>query len=134
VLSPNSTRLYRGTAPNFLTDLGAHHPEVSSLSELRPTHTSPDGSSISARASRAPVPYISRLIFLRGTLAELSGSAPLRQLAPLLRRQDVPRAPRRLPRALTRPQHQLLQQELRHRNDLAAKVFQLLRRPCRSAS
>src|SRR5208337_1795188 len=49
------------------------------------------------------------------------------ELAQLLRRQDVPRAPRRLPRALTMEQDQRLQQELLRRNDLGANVFLLLR-------
>jgi len=75
----------------------------------------------------APVTYISRLIFLRGILAELAYSAQLPELAQLLRRQDVPRPPRRLPRALAAQQDQLLQQELLRRNDLGANVLLLLR-------
>jgi integrase len=128
-LSPNSTRLYRGAARNFLTYLGAHHPEVSSLPELRrDPHILGWLAHLRSRVPPlAPVTYISRLIFLRGILVEVSGCAQLPQLAQLLRRQDVPRAPRRLPRALTMQQDQLLQQELRRRNDLAANVFLLLR-------
>src|SRR5260370_42395136 len=34
-LAPQSARLYRGTARNFLTYLGTHHPEVTSLDQLR---------------------------------------------------------------------------------------------------
>ena len=75
----------------------------------------------------APVTYITRLIFLRGILAELAYNAQLPELAQLLRRQDVPRAPKRLPRALTTEQDQRLQQELLRRNDLAANVLLLLR-------
>jgi integrase len=48
-------------------------------------------------------------------------------LAQLLRRQDIPRPPKRLPRALSTQQDQLLQQELLRRNDLAANVLLLLR-------
>src|SRR5262249_62035062 len=75
----------------------------------------------------APVTSISRLISRRGILAELASSPQLPELAHLLRRQDVPRPPRRLPRALSSQQDQLLQQELLRRNDLGANVLLLLR-------
>src|ERR1019366_6500705 len=65
--------------------------------------------------------------FLRGILAELAASTPLPELARLLRRQDIPRAPQRLPRALPMQQDHLLQQELLRRNDLGANVLLLLR-------
>ena len=48
-------------------------------------------------------------------------------LAHLIRREDIPRPPQRLPRALTAQQDQLIQQELLRRNDLPANVFLLLR-------
>jgi len=128
-LAPNSVLLYRGTARNFLTYLGADHPEVTALDELRrDPHILGWMANLRARIPPlAPVTYISRLIFLRGILAELAWSAHLPELAQLLRRQDVPRAPRRLPRALTSEQDQRLQQELLRRNDLAANVLLLLR-------
>jgi len=128
-LAPQSTRLYRGTARNFLLYLGADHPEVTALDQLRrDPHIL--GWMVRLRSqfpSLAPVTYISRLIFLRGILAELAWSAALPELAQLLRRQDIPRAPRRLPRALSMQQDQLLQQELLRRNDLGANVLLLLR-------
>ncbi|MBZ5620258.1 MAG: hypothetical protein LAQ69_16250 [Acidobacteriia bacterium] len=34
-LAPESTRLYRGTARNFLIYLGADHPEIVALNQLR---------------------------------------------------------------------------------------------------
>jgi len=128
-LAPESTRLYQGTARNFLTYLGADHPEVVSLDQLRrDPHILGWMAKLHSRVPPlAPVTYISRLIFLRGILAELASSAQLPELAQLLRRQDVPRPPRRLPRALTSQQDQLLQQELLRRNDLGANLLLLLR-------
>ena len=128
-LAPQSARLYRGTARNFLTYLGTHHPEVTSLDQLRrDPHILGWMTMLRSRIPPlAPVTYIHRLIFLRGILQELVWSAQLPQLAQLLRRQDVPRAPRRLPRALSMQQDQLLQQELLRRNDLGANLFLLLR-------
>jgi integrase len=45
----------------------------------------------------------------------------------LLRRQDIPRRPHTLPRALPAEHDQLLQQELLRRNDLGSNFFLLLR-------
>jgi integrase len=128
-LAPNSVRLYHGTARNFLTYLGTDHPEVTSLDQLRrDPHILGWMAQLRSRIPPlALVTYISRLIFLRGTLQELASSAQLPELAQLLRRQDIPRAPRRLPRALNMQQDQLLQQELLRRNDLGANVLLLLR-------
>jgi integrase len=128
-LAPDSVRQYRGTARNFLIYLGTDHPEVSALDQLRrdPHILGWMTKRRSQNPPLAPVTYIIRLIFLRGILAELAWSAQLPELAQLLRRQDVPRAPRRLPRALSMQQDQLLQQELLRRNDLCANVFLLLR-------
>ena len=128
-LAPASVRQYRGTARNFLTYLGTDHPEVTSLDQLRrDPHILGWMAQLRSRIPPlAPVTYISRLIFLRGILAELAWSAQLPGLAQLLRRQDIPRAPRRLPRALSMQQDQLLQQELLRRNDLGSNVLLLLR-------
>jgi integrase len=51
----------------------------------------------------------------------------LPELGQLLRRQDVPRYPRGLPRALPAEHDRLLQQELLRRNDLGSNFFLLLR-------
>ena len=128
-LAPASVRQYRGTARHFLTYLGTHHPEVVSLDQLRrdPHILGWMAKLRSQNPPLAPVTYIIRLIFLRGILHELAWRAQLPELAQLLRRRDVPRAPRRLPRALSMQQDQLLQQELLRRNDLGANVFLLLR-------
>jgi integrase len=70
---------------------------------------------------------INLLVQLRGILNELAWAEQRPDLAQLLRRQDVPRLPQRLPRPLTAQQDELLQQELLRRNDLAANVFLLIR-------
>jgi integrase len=121
----DSARQYRGTARDFLIYLSEDHPDVASLSQLRRdphilgwfTHL----------RSLKPAVYISRLMRLRCILEELAWTAQLPDLAHLIRREDSPRPPQRLPRALTSQQDQSIQQELHRRNDLAANVFLLLR-------
>ena len=127
--SRDSARQYRGAARNFLIYLGEDHPAVCSLNQLRRdphilgwfahlrSHTPP----------LAPAVYVCRLLFLRSILEELAWTAQLPDLACLIRREDLPRIPQRLPRPLTAEQDRLLQQELIRRNDLPANVFLLLR-------
>src|SRR5262249_16156553 len=76
-LAPESTRLYHGTARNFLTYLGADHPEVVSLDQLRrDPHILDWMAKLRSRVpSLAPGTYISRLIFLRPILAQLPPTA-----------------------------------------------------------
>jgi len=128
-LAPNSTRLYRGTARAFLLWLAAHHPEVVSLHQLRrDPHVLGWMTALRSRVPPlAPVTYITRLITFRGILSELAYTAQLPELGQFLRRQDVPRCPRGLPRALSAEHDQLLQQELLRRNDLGSNFFLLLR-------
>ena len=64
---------------------------------------------------------------MRGVLAELAWAEQKPDLAHLLRREDVPRLPQRLPRPLTAEQDELLQQEFLRRNDLGANAFLLMR-------
>jgi integrase len=128
-LAPNSARQYSCAVRYFLIYLGEDHPSVCSLLQLRRdphilgwfTHLR------SKTPPLAPAVYISRLLFLRCILQELAWTAQLPDLAHLIRREDIPRAPQRLPRALTAQQDQLIQQELLRRNDLPANVFLLLR-------
>lgn len=121
----DSARQYRGTARDFLIYLGEDHPAVRSLDQLcRDPHIL---GWFTHLRSLAPAVYISRLMHLRCILEELAWTAQLPELTRLIRREDSPRPPQRLPRALTALQDQLLQQELLHRNDLAANVFLLLR-------
>jgi len=125
----DSARPYRGTVRNFLIYLGDNHPAVCSLDQLRRdphilgwfTHLR------SQTPPLAPAVYINRLTHLRRILEELACTAQLPELARLIRRQDFPRPPQRLPRALTAQQDQLIQQELLRRNDLPANIFLLLR-------
>jgi len=72
-------------------------------------------------------PTVLRLIGLRGLCNELAWIEQLPELAHLIRREDIPRLPQRLPRPLTAEQDELLQQEFRVRNDLGGNVFLLIR-------
>jgi integrase len=128
-LHPDTVRHYRGTASDFLTYLGAHYPEVCSIDQLR---RDPHILGWLARLRTQTPPLatascINLLVQLRGILNELAWAEQRPDLAQLLRRQDVPRLPQRLPRPLTAQQDELLQQELLRRNDLAANVFLLIR-------
>jgi integrase len=109
--------------------LGDHHPDVVSLHQLRrDPHILGWMTALRSRVPPlAPVTYITRLITLRGILSELAYTAQLAELGQLLRRQDIPRRPHTLPRALPTEHDQLLQQELLRRNDLGSNFFLLLR-------
>ena len=71
--------------------------------------------------------YINLLIHLRGIFHELAWTEELPELAHLLRREDVPRMPQRLPRPLTAQQDEILQRELLRRNDVGANALLLIR-------
>ena len=128
-LSPDSARQYRGAARHFLIYLGEDHPAVCLLNQLqRDPHIL--GWFAHLRSHTPPLAqavYVCRLLFLRSILEELARTAQLSHLAFLIRREDLPRIPQRLPRPLTAEQDRLLQQELVRRNDLPANVFLLLR-------
>jgi integrase len=128
-LSPDTTRHYRGTARSFLSYLGADHPALNRLHQLRrEPHIL---GWMSRLRSQAPplmtASYINRLIALRCIFNELAWTEQLPELAHLIRREDIPRLPRRLPRPLTAEQDQLLQQEFLRRNDLGGNAFLLIR-------
>ena len=128
-LSPDTIRHYRGTVRNFLSYLGAAHPAVDSLDQLRrDPHLL--GWMSRLRSQSPPLvtaSYINRLIALRAVFTELAWTHQLPQLAHLIRREDIPHHPQRLPRPLTTQQDQLLQQEFVDRNDLGGNIFLLLR-------
>ena len=128
-LAPESHRQYRGAARYFLICLGEDHPAVCSLGQLRrdPHILGWYAHLRSQSQPLAPDVYICRLLLLRCILQELAWTAQLPELAHLIRREDVPRAPQRLPRALTAQQDQSIQKELLRRNDLPSNVFLLLR-------
>ena len=128
-LNPESIRHYHGTARNFLSYLGAHHPGVNRLDQLRrEPHIL--GWMSGLRSQVPPLvtaSYMGRLIALRPILNELAWSEQLPELAHLIRREDIPRRPQRCPRPLPPEQDQLLQQEFLRRNDLGGNVFLLIR-------
>jgi integrase len=128
-LNPETIRHYRGTVRNFLSYLGSHYPEVKSLTQLRRDPHILEW--MSHRRSQTPPlttgSYINLLIALRWTFHELAWMNELPELAHLIRREDIPRLPYRLPRPLTPEQDQMLQQEFLRRNDLGANVFLLIR-------
>jgi integrase len=126
---PDTVRHYRGTVRNFLTYLGTEHPKVRRLDQLsRDPHIL--GWFAHLRSRTPPLAIgscINLLIHLRIVLAELAWSEQKPVLDRLLRPEDVPRLPHRLPRPLTAQQDQQLQQELLRRNDLGANAFLLIR-------
>jgi integrase len=71
--------------------------------------------------------YNNLLFALRGIFYELAWTVQLPELAHLIRREDLPRPPQRLPRPLKPEQDKLLQQEFLRRNDLGGNVFLLIR-------
>jgi integrase len=128
-LHPDTVRHYRGTAHKFLTWLGAKYADVRSLNQLqRNPHVLGWLAHLHSQSpSLATASYINLLIHMRGIFHELAWTEQLPELAHLLRREDVPRMPQRLPRPLTPEQDQILQQELLRRNDVAANAFLLIR-------
>jgi len=124
-LNPSTTRLYRGTARNFLTYLGASYPDVCSLDQLqRDPHVL---GWISRLRSQTPplvaASFINLLVHLRYIFDELAWAQQLPELAHLFRRDDIPRRPRKLPRPLSAQQDQALQQEFLRRNDVGGNAF-----------
>jgi len=128
-LSLETTRHYRGTVRHFLSYLGTHHPEVNRLDQLRrDPHIL--GWMSRLRSQTPPLgtaSYFNHLIALRPVLNELAWIELIAELAHLIRREDLPRLPQRLPRPLTKEQDELLQQEFLRRNDLGGNVFLLIR-------
>jgi len=128
-LSPETTRHYHGTVRNFLGYLGTHHPEVNRLDQLcREPHILEWMSHLHSQAPPlATESYVNLLIALRSICNELAWTEQLSELAHLIRREDIPRLPQRLPRPLTAQQDDLLQREFLRRNDLGGNVFLLIR-------
>ncbi len=128
-LSPDTTRHYRGTVRKFLCYLGSYHPEVNRLDQLRrDPHIL--GWMSRLRSQTPPLSTascINQLIALRCVFNDLSWSNKRSKLARLIRREDIPRKPQRLPRPLTAEQDQVLQQEFFRRNDLGGNAMLLIR-------
>jgi integrase len=128
-LGDASVRAYLATFRSFLRYLSAHHPQVCGLEQLqRDPHIL---GWLACLKSRTPPLAKSTLalavIRLRCLLEDLAWTQQLPALAHLLRRDDVPRKDRTLPRALTPEQDQLIQRELLQRNDLASNALLLQR-------
>ena len=128
-LSPDTTRHYRGTVRNYLSYLGADHPEVQRLNQLRrEPHILGWMSRLHSQVPPLVTASYNNLLFaLRGIFYELAWTVQLHELAHLIRREDLPRPPQRLPRPLKPEQDKLLQQEFLRRNDLGGNVFLLIR-------
>jgi hypothetical protein len=102
-LNPDTTRHYRGTVRKFLTWLGAAHPEVRSLDQLR-RNPHVLGWMSCLRSQLPPLATascINLLLSLRCIFSELAWTEQLPELAHVIRPEDIPRLPRRLPRPLT---------------------------------
>ncbi len=109
-LTTDSSRQYRGAARHFLLYLGEDYPAVCLLNQLRrdPHILGWFANLRSHTPSLAPAVYVCRLLFLRSILQELAWTAQLPDLAHLIRREDIPRIPQRLPRPLTAEQDRLI--------------------------
>ena len=128
-LSPSATDHYRRTVRNFLRYLGTHHPQVNSLDQLRrEPHLLGWMSCLRSKSPPLATAYhINLLLALRAVFIELAWTQELPLLAHLIRREDIPHPPQRLPRPLPAEQDQLLQQEFARRNDLGGNAFLLIR-------
>jgi integrase len=128
-LSDSSVRGYLAAVRHFLVYLGAEYPEVHSLDQLRrDPHLLGWLALLGSRnPPRATISRARYVIHLRRLLEELAWTQQAPALAHLLVRDDVPRQEHRLPRPLTPEQDQLIQQELRRRNDFTSNALLLLR-------
>jgi integrase len=128
-LNPDTARHYRGTVRNFLSYLAVHHPDIKHLDQLRrDPHILGWMSRLHAqKPPLATASYINLLIALRNIFSDLAWTGQQAGLAHLIRREDIPRAPQKLPRPLTAEQDQLLKNEFLRRNDLGANAFLLIR-------
>ena len=128
-LSPDTVRGYRAVTRSFLRCLGADHPEIRSLVQLRrDPHIL--GWLAHLRSQTPPIvlaTHVNNVVRLRHILEELAWNEQKPDLAHLLRHDDCPRRERKIPRPLTAEHDQLLQQELVRRNDLASNALLLLR-------
>ena len=128
-LHPSTVGNYHGSTRHFLTWLGQRHPQVCRLDQLR-REPHMLGWLTQLRLATSPAAAascINRIGHIRRILNELAWTEQLPDLAQLLRREDVPRMPQRLPRPLTAQQDELLQREFLRRNDLGANAMLLLR-------
>jgi len=127
-LRPGTMQGYRSTARRFLAHLRTAFPQLHQLSQLR---RHPHLLSWFRSLCQPPSPLCNRsrmhhLVRLRRLLDDLAANG--HSLLPdLIRQEDFPPQPRDLPRPLSLPEDQLLQQELRRSDDLAAHALRLIR-------
>ena len=127
-LWPATVQGYRSTAHRFLLYLRTAFPQLHQLSQLR---RDPHLLSWFRSLCQQPSPLsnqtrIHHLVRLRRLLDDLAANG--HSLLPdLIRQEDFPPQPRDLPRPLSLPEDQLLQQELRRSDDLAAHALLLIR-------
>lgn len=127
-LRPSTVYQYRGTARRFLAHLQAAFPQVYQLSELRrdPHLLSWFRSLCEQRPPLGTLTRLHHLLHLRRLLNDLAAQG--HSLSPhLIRPEDFPPQPRYLPRPLSLQHDQLLQQELRGTDNLAANAILLIR-------
>ena len=127
-LRPNTVRVYRSAVHRFLGYLCKAFPQVRRLAQLRrDPHLL--GWFRSLCEHQPPLrngTRINHLTHLRRLLDDLVANGHF--IPPdLIRGEDFPPQPRYLPRALSLDDDQLLQQELRRRNDLPANALLLTR-------
>jgi site-specific recombinase XerD len=127
-LRPNTVAIYAWATRRFLSYLRAAFPDVHPLGDLRrDPHLL--GWFRSLCDQRPPLSNKSRADLLRGIRRLLQDLADNGHSIPpgLIRLQDFPPQPRYLPRPLSSPDDQLLQQEWRRTGDLPAYAFLLIR-------
>jgi site-specific recombinase XerD len=127
-LWPATMQGYRATVRRFLAYLRTRFPQVRRLSQLRrdPHLLAWFRSLAEQQPPLSTQTRLHHLVRLRRLLHDLADHGhPI--LPHLIRPQDFPPPPHYLPRPLSLPDDQLLQQELRRSDDLAANALLLIR-------
>jgi len=128
-LGDASQRQYLATWRGFLRYLKAHHRDVRTLEQLeRDPHVL--GWLTELKKRTPPLAKNTRaivIIRLRRIFEDLAWTQRVPALAHLVRLDDIPRKERKLPRALTPEQDELIQNELKRRDDLASNLLLLQR-------
>jgi integrase len=128
-LGDGSQRHYLATWRGFLRYLKAHHRDVRTLEQLeRDPHVL--GWLTELKLRTPPLAKNTRaivIIRLRRMFEDLAWTQRVPALSHLIKLDDIPRKERKLPRALTPEQDEIIQNELRRRDDLASNLLLLQR-------
>jgi integrase len=128
-LGDASQRQYLATWRSFLRYLKAHHRDVSTLEQLeRDPHVL--GWLTELKMRTPPLAKNTRaivIIRLRRIFEDLAWTQRVPALSHLIKLDDIPRKERILPRALTPEQDQLIQNELKRRDDRVSNLLLLQR-------